>query len=133
MPKRTTPLKVGVVMLHRHLAGDATVEESALLPHRITGQPREVDVVIRREVAGYEVIVAVEATRRRGDTPWVESMLQKHAELPTHHLVLIAERGFSRPARELAERKGVDVITPETIAADDGATEITDAVRMKSF
>ena len=80
-----------------------------MLPSRVTGDEREVDVLIRTRVAGHDVTVAVEATARgrRADTPWVEAMLGKHNNLPTDKLVLVAEGGFSKPAREVAEKAGV--------------------------
>lgn len=110
-------------MLHRHL-GTTSVEESAELTHRLTGEPREVDVVIRETVAGYDVVISVEATVRRADTPYVKAMLQKHAELETDRLVLVAERGFTEPARRLAEMRGVVVITPEALAAADAGASL---------
>jgi len=46
------------------MAEEATVEESALLTNRATGEEREVDVVVRSKAAGHEVIVGVEASAR---------------------------------------------------------------------
>lgn len=111
-------------MIHRHLAGSATVQESEELTHRVTGRRREVDVVIRAQVAGHEVVVGVEATMKRGTTGWVEQMLGKHAELPTDRLVLVAERGFDVPARQLAEAKGAAVIAPEELSAADAGVSV---------
>lgn len=64
-----------VAIIQEHMAGDATVEESGMLVHRVTGEEREVDVVIRSEVAGHEIIISVEATAvgRKADTTWVEA------------------------------------------------------------
>lgn len=95
-----------------------------MLENRLTGELREVDVVIRAQLAGQLVVVAVEATMQRAGSPWVESMLQKHAELPTDRLVLVAERGFSRGARKLAEARGASAIAPEELADLDGAASI---------
>jgi hypothetical protein len=117
MPRRTNIFQEIVAIIHEHMAGDARVEESAMLINRATGRKREVDVVIRSQVAGYDLIVAVEAIARgrRADAPWVESMIAKHAELPTSKLVLVSEAGFSAAARELAEAKGVGVVAPEDL------------------
>jgi hypothetical protein len=54
------------------MAGDATVEESAMLKERGSGEEREVDVVIRSAAAGYPLVVSIEAvaTRRKADKPW---------------------------------------------------------------
>jgi len=54
------------------MAGGATVTESDFLVNRVTGERREVDVVIRLEVGPYPVMVCVEATsgKRRADSTW---------------------------------------------------------------
>jgi hypothetical protein len=100
MPKRTNLFQEVVEIIHRHMAGDSPVEASALLPSKSTGADREVDVVIRANTAGYEVIVAVEAIARsrKADRMWVDGMLGKHADLPTSKLVLVSEKGFTKDA-----------------------------------
>jgi hypothetical protein len=74
VPKRTNLFQEVVEILHRHMAGDATVEASAMLPSRSTGALREVDAVIRAKQAGHEVIVSVEAMAksRKADRTWVD-------------------------------------------------------------
>ena len=46
---------------------------------------REVNVVIRRTVAGHEVTVSVEATAMSppAGVTWIDEMISKHADLPT--------------------------------------------------
>jgi predicted Mrr-cat superfamily restriction endonuclease len=107
VPRRTNLFQDVVAVIHEHLAGDAVMEESAMLTNRLTGEQREVDVVLRRTTAGYETVIAVEATSRRAPVtaPWVEQMVGKHANLPTDKLVLVSESGFTKQARELAERE----------------------------
>ena len=99
-----------------------------MLPNTVTGELREVDVVIRSKVAGQEMVLGVEATMQKGSSPWVEQMIGKHEELPTDRLVLVAERGFSRPARRYAQRKRVAVISPEDLTADDPALRIVNRI-----
>ncbi len=99
MPKRTNLFQEVVAIIHEHMAGAATIEESAMLVNRLTGEEREVDVVIRSRIAGQEMVLGIEATTQKGSSPWTESMIAKHAELPTDRLVLVAEKGFSKPAR----------------------------------
>jgi hypothetical protein len=64
VPKRSNLFQEVVEILHRHMAGNATVEASAMLPSQSTGALREVDVVIRAKQAGHDVIVSVEAMAR---------------------------------------------------------------------
>jgi hypothetical protein len=103
------------------LAGDATVEESAMLRHAITGELREVDVVVKSLVAGYQLLVGVEATAggRRADVQWVERMVAKHEHLPTNKLVLVASAGFTLQARTLAVAGGAVPLAPEDVAESE--------------
>src|SRR3954447_25916201 len=103
VPPRSNLFQGTIAVIYEHLTHDdatATVEESAMLVHRTTGELREVDVVIRSYVAGYQIIVGIEAraSARKADLPWVESIIGKHSELPTSQLVLVSESGFTGPA-----------------------------------
>jgi hypothetical protein len=105
MPPRTNAFQQVVATIHQHMAGDADLQESAMLRNRVTGAEQEVDVVIRSRPAGHEVIVSVEATDRgrKADIEWVQQMLGKHADLPTSKLVLVSGGGFTERARRLAD------------------------------
>jgi hypothetical protein len=109
-----------VRVLHETIGEDASVEESKLLVNADTGEDREVDVVITRVVAGHTILVGVEAraSKRKADVPWVESMLQKHAKLPTDKLVLVSESGFARTARKKADDNKAVPLAPEDLAGD---------------
>jgi hypothetical protein len=108
------------------MAGEATVEESALLADRRTGSLREVDVVIRSQVAGYPVMVSVEATAggRRADVHWVEQMVAKHGYLATSQLVLVSDAGFTAEATRIAEAEGAVVMQPEDLTQADPAGQV---------
>ena len=130
MPKRTNVFQEVVAILQQHLAGNATVEESGYLVHRDTGKNREVDVVIRSQVAGYEVIVCVEATAagRKADVTWVEAMIQKHRKLPTSKFILVAQAGFHDAARKQAEAENAVPLAPEDLNVEDPAFVVVNAL-----
>jgi hypothetical protein len=132
VPKRSNVFQDVVAIIHRHMAGNATVEESAMLTDRRTGERREVDVVIRQQVAGHEVVVSVEATarRRKATVQWVDQMVATHEDLPTSELVLVAEAGFAKTAKKRAEAKGVIAIEPEDLSGEDPAFVVVN--RLKS-
>lgn len=92
-----------------------------MLPSRVTGELREVDVVVRSTIAGQPVVVAIEATdtARPASSEWVERMLGKHANLPTDKLILVANGGFYGPARQLAEQSGAVPIEPDDLTGGD--------------
>jgi hypothetical protein len=150
VPKRSTLFQEVVSVIYSHLADGASIEESAMLTNRVTGEKREVDVVLRTRTAGVEVVIGVEATglseaRRQAslqpeaplqpdpvDVGWVEEMIGKHKNLPTDKVVLVSETGFTRQARVLAvadaERKMIP-IWPEMLGSGDLAFGILNAVR----
>lgn len=129
MPKRSNQFQRLVLLINSCLAGDAQVIESAMLKDKITGESREVDVLISTNVSGYIVDIAVEvvARGRKADTPWVESMYSKHSSLPTNKLILVSEKGFTLPALKKAKFYGIEAVTIESaLAADWGiAIELT--------
>jgi hypothetical protein len=121
MPERTTKFQRLTALLHSCLAGKARVTESALVRDRITGEEREVDVYIEAEASGYATTIAIEVieTGRKADVTWVERMHARHARLPTDKLVLVSERGFSKPALQKAALLGVEAVTIEEALASD--------------
>lgn len=129
MPRRSNSFQRLVLLINSGLAGNARVVESAMVADKITGEQREVDVLISTNASGYEVSIAIEvvARGRKADTPWVESMHSKHSSLPTNKLILVAESGFTSPALRKAKFYGFEAITIETALAADWklATELT--------
>jgi hypothetical protein len=132
MPRRSNLFQDIVGIIHRQMAGEAKVEESAMLLDRMTGQDREVDVVILGRTGGHDITVAVEATStgRKASTPWVEAMVEKHRNLPTDKLVLVSEAGFTDPARKKAEQEYAVALTPEDLGGDDPVGQVVN--RLKS-
>jgi hypothetical protein len=131
MPRRRNLFQDVVAIIHRHMAGEADVEESAMLVNRLTGDAREVDVVIRSEVAGHPVTVAIEATSgtRRANVEWVERMVGKHRNLPTDRLVLVSGGGFTTQARDLAYREGAIALAPEDLEGENPSARIVGRLR----
>lgn len=131
MPKRTNVFQEVVAIVHRHMADDATVQESEMLVDRVSGQEREVDAVIRGSTANYEIIVSVEANARsrRASVEWVEQLIGKHGTLPTNQLILVSQAGFTKMGRALAEQKGVPAIAPESLTAPNAEYQIVSKLR----
>ncbi len=104
MPKRSDAYQKLIHLIHEQLAEGATVTESKALPDRDAGVEREVDMVTEGNLAGAALTVSVEcrAHKRPADVSWVDEMCGKHERLPTTHLVLLSESGFTRSARAKA-------------------------------
>lgn len=121
MPPRTNAFQRLVTLLTATLAGHAQVTESAMLTDRVTGEPREVDVLVSATTATYTVNLGIEviAWARPADTPWIEKMRAKHENLPTDKLILVSESGFSAPAKKKAEFYGIETLTIEEACEAD--------------
>jgi hypothetical protein len=130
VPKRTNLFQDVVSVIYEHLAGKAVKEESAMLVNRLTGEEREVDVVLRTTTAGHETVIAIEAAgrTRRAAVDWVEQMIGKHKNLPTDKVVLVSEAGFTHQAETLAAAENMVTLTPTELAGDDPAYRIVNAV-----
>jgi hypothetical protein len=135
VPRRSNLFQDVVAIVHRQLASDAHVEECAMLPHRVTGDLREIDVLIRGNIAGQELLVGIEASAlsRKVDIRWVEQLISKHEELPTDKLILVSDLGFTKQAQRLAEAKGVICVAPEDILKDGDGQAVLKAGSLKFF
>jgi hypothetical protein len=122
VPARSNDFQAVVYFIKRHLAADATVTESAQLPDRVTGQMREVDVLVMGHIAGHPLRIGIECRSRSRKDPvsWVEEMRAKHDDLPTDRLVLVSASGFSKAAATKAAHYGIEIVTPGKPIADDG-------------
>ena len=121
MPPRTNAFQRLVTLLTATLAGVARVTESAMLEDRVTGERREVDVLVVANTATYQVNLGIEvvAWARRADTPWVEKMRAKHDNLPTDKLILVSESGFSAAAQSKAQFYGIETLTVDEACEAD--------------
>jgi hypothetical protein len=133
VPKRTNLFQDVVSIIHEHLAEGSTIERSAMLRNRLTGELREVDVVLRSKAGpGYQTVIAVEATSLSSgpvDVGWVEEMIAKHQNLPTDKVVLVSENGFSEQARKLAIAENMVPVAPEVMEHEDPALEVLQSMR----
>lgn len=112
MPKRTNEFQKVIHSIYLQLHKDATVQESRFLVDGLTGEGREVDVVIETKEPG-EMLIGVECNgeERPADVGWVEEMYGKHSTLPTNRLVLVRKAGFYDPARRKAQAWGIEALT----------------------
>jgi len=108
MPRRSNLLQRCIKLIEEAKGDYLSIEESALLPDKETGQMREVDIVVQGAVNGHLLTVSFEVTAqsRPVGAPWVEQQLRKHSCLPTDKLFLVSQSGFSGPARKKAESNG---------------------------
>ena len=129
MPKRSNQFQRLILLINNCLAGNAEVQESAMLQDKISGEFREVDILITTKSSSYDVFIAFEviARSRKADTPWVESMYSKHSSLASDKLILVSEKGFTSTALTKAKFYGIETITIENALSADWkvAVELT--------
>ncbi len=114
MPKRSNAFQQAILLVKKELAGtSAIVRESAMLPNAVTGDKREVDILIEKKVAGTTLLIAVECIdwKRKADVSWVEKMFAKHADLPTNALILASRNGFTASAEATATARGLAMVS----------------------
>lgn len=122
MPARTNDFQAVVYFVKKHIAPDAVVKESAMLVDRVTGEKREVDVLITAVVAGQQLAIGIETRdhQRPQGVEWVEQVAQKHSRLPINQTVLVSRKGFTRSAKALAAKLGIELAIPGEPISEQG-------------
>jgi hypothetical protein len=114
MPKRSNDFQKVILHLQALTYPGYEVKESHFLKDSITGQMREVDIVIESNIAGYKSTVSIEVIgwqKKKGDIEWVERMACKHETLPTSTLVLVSKTGFTKNALKKSEFHNIITLT----------------------
>src|SRR4030042_6889310 len=113
MPKRSNKFQKLITAIHGCSANGVSVEESAFLVDRETGEKREVDIVLKSKLGDYPVVLSVEVNdrSRRAGSGWVEEMAGKHQALPTNKLVPGSRSGFTKQAMEKARVRRIEALT----------------------
>lgn len=113
MPKRSNTFQRLVKLLHERIDTKWEVCESEMLSHSLTGNQREVDIVLKYKLGQHQMIVSIECIdhKRKADSTWVETMAKKHDYLPTSKLVLWSASGFYKPALITAKKLHIDTIS----------------------
>ncbi len=93
-----------------------------MLRDKITGEEREVDIVIQSRAGTYDVAIGIEVVgwSRPAGTPWIERMRAKHANLPVDKLILVSESGFAKPAIKKAAFYNIETLQIEEAMATVG-------------
>lgn len=127
-----------ITKIERALAPtEAKITQSALLRDHVTFEDREVDILIETVVGKHHVRIGIEVVDRSRpvSTPWVESIAQKHRDLPLDKSIIVSRSGFYRPARKKAQSKNISTLSfEEAIKADwSRVVRLLPGVRIKSF
>jgi hypothetical protein len=127
MPARTNQFQKLIFEIERQLAPlGAVVKESAMLPERLTGELREVDILVSIDEGHHRVQIGIECQDRSrpATKQWVEAIAKKHEDLGINKTVLISSSGFYSAARRRAESLFIGVLDIKGINKADWPAEV---------
>lgn len=127
MPQRTNAFQDLIALLERQLAPSGSlVFESKLLRDVHTGEDREVDIVIEAKVGMHAFLIGIEVIDhgRPASSPWIESIAQKHQDLPINKSIVVSRSGFYQPALLKAKAKKIDTLTIDQALSSDWKAKI---------
>lgn len=86
-----------------------------------TGKLREVDATIRRKESGREVLITIEARRRKDtqDVTWIEQLSTKRRKVGADATIAVSASGFAHEAVVTAAAEGIIVATVEELEQND--------------
>jgi hypothetical protein len=115
MPKRTNPFQQLVHLIEGQLVShEATVTESREFIDQVTGQPREVDIVIETKVGTHPFVIGIECVDRNRPmgAPWIEQIHNKHQDLgDIDKTIVVSKSGFTKPALKKAKQRKIEALT----------------------
>lgn len=120
MPNDGKSLERLVALLERALGTDrARVESRVRLPDRITGMPREHDVLVTIEQAHHKIRIALECKdhARPVTVHMVEAFHQKCQDTGVQQGAIVSASGFAKTARQKAAHYGIrclDIVTKDS-------------------
>lgn len=100
-----------VAILYEQLDGFGTVKRNVFLPDKITGQRRQIDVLIEIVTKGHSVRIVVDAKFRATpiDVKDVEEVLALADAVGAHKAVVVAANGWTKPSEIKANHLSCDL------------------------
>lgn len=123
MPKKGESLQRLVQLIEQSTGHDdgVIVESPKFFPDKVTGQPREHDVVVTVDRGHHTLQIALECRdrSRKVDAPQVEGFYLKCLDTGIDRGVIVSSKGFYKPAVAKAEQYGIGCLTLEQAAGFD--------------
>lgn len=121
MPPRSNRFQRLILAIERSIKGPATVvAESASFPDPVTGEDREIDVVIISKVGRHAAVVAVEIRDRKrpADVIWIDELIAKYQNTG-FKVVAVSNSGFTKTALVKARGVGIRALSLEDADQQD--------------
>lgn len=100
-----------IYKIYKELEPHATVRLRDKIRGYLSGIHREIDVSIRSNVAGHDILIIIQAKdhKKRSDVNIIGEFAAVIEDLRASKGILISSAGFTKAGRELAKSKGIDV------------------------
>ena len=100
-----------VAVLYEQADDFGRVERNVMVPDKVTGQPRQIDVLIQIEAKGHSIKLVVDAKFHAVpiDVRDVESVLALAESVGANKAVIVAANGWTEPAKVKADHAGCDL------------------------
>lgn len=107
-----------VAVLYEQADGFGNVSRNVMVPDKITGQPRQIDVLIEIEAKGHPLKMIVDAKFHAVpiDVREVESVLALADAVGANKAIVVATNGWTEPAKKKADHVGCDL---ELLSVDE--------------
>ncbi|WP_158545015.1 restriction endonuclease [Dyella monticola] len=100
-----------VAVLYEQADGFGNVKRNVMVPDKITGQPRQIDVLIEIEAKGHSLKLLVDAKFHADpiDVKQIESVLALADAVGANKAIIVAANGWTEPAEKKADHTGCDL------------------------
>ncbi len=97
--------------LYAQMEGIGRVSKNIFLPDKITGQARQIDVWIEADIKSHKIGILIDAKYRKDkiDVKDVEEVLSLADAVGANMCVLVALKGWTKPAEIKAQATGLDL------------------------
>lgn len=116
-----------VADIQRELSPDAVVTQNEKVVGRNSGEPRDIDIAIRRTIGQFQLLIAVECKDygRALHVKDVESFAGLLEDVGANKGAIVSAKGFSKTAVRLAKSKGIDLYRLVDTASIEWSSYVT--------
>jgi hypothetical protein len=122
MPRKGKDIEKIVEMLHKMMLGpEYEIKSPDYFIDQTSGQKREVDISIRFKVDYIPFVVIVECRdhKKKENVTWIEQLVTKRSSINVNRVIAVSTSGFTKPAKESAEKAGIVTQVLSKITPDD--------------
>ena len=101
--------EAAAVKLYKSYEGVGTVKHNQRIPDRVTGEPRQIDVLIEVKAKTHTIKIVIDAKKRSTpvDVRVVESVYELAQAVSAHVAIIVCSTGWTNPAKKKADFLGM--------------------------